>query len=184
MGGLSCIIITALIGIIVSVLVRPLFVERYLFPACALVWLFFAIICGSIKSKRKLIFVCGVLLLMGFTTFLSSFDKERKENIEFSQFYTYLKKEIAPQDMFIFLTSTDGHLEGICAYLFPGHRTLIEYNELADTDKFQGRGVWVLVQGASVIPPESNAEFRGDFGWYVYRFKLYYTEYPEAFARL
>ncbi|MDR3090050.1 MAG: glycosyltransferase family 39 protein [Desulfobulbaceae bacterium] len=209
-AGLSCISILALTGIIVSFLIRPLLADRYLFPACALVWLFFAIVCGSIKNKRIIVFVCSVLLVLGFTTFSSSIYREQKENTEFLQFYSYLKQEITPQDLFIFPPKESCHLPGMTAYLFPGHghvykgrnfglapafwemfdRTLIKYKDLADTGEFQGRGAWVIVsekdyQGKPmdfVIPPESGAEFRGDFGWGFYRFKLYYTESPGAFS--
>jgi hypothetical protein len=202
---LSCIIILAGLGIAVSLAVRPLMVDRYLFPACGLVWFFFAVVCGSIQNRRAVVFVCGVLLVLGATTFSISLYRERKENSGFTRFYSYLKAEIQPRDIFIFPPEESDHLPGISAYLFPGHaqvyevrsfglkpdfwamfdRTLVDYKDFTGSRRFQGQRAWIIVSekdflgepAGFAVPFESaysgSAEFRGDFGWNNYRFKLY-----------
>ncbi|MDR0567820.1 MAG: glycosyltransferase family 39 protein [Spirochaetaceae bacterium] len=199
-ASLSCIIILAGVGIAVSLAIRPLLVARYLFPAYGLVWLFFAIVCGSIH-KRALVFVCGVLIVLGSATFSISLYKERKENSDFTRFYQYLKTEIRPQDIFIFIPKEVPHLPAITAYLFPGHTqaheikksgfgdfsdlfrkavdtTVVEYADLS-SGEFQGRSAWIIAlekqdaSASAVVSTESGAKFLGDFGWGFYRFKLY-----------
>jgi hypothetical protein len=143
-----------------------------------------------------------VLLVLSCSTFSASIYRERKENNDFIQFHDYLKAEIQPQDIFIFHDKLN-HMPNIIAYLFPGHyqvafndpilgtqsqltfdRTVIDFTDLADNGRFQGRRAWIIAMSdgqckpAFVIPPESDAEFRGVFGWGFYRFRIYCTESP------
>jgi hypothetical protein len=193
-AGFSCIILLAGLGIAVSFAIRPVLINRYLFPACGLVWLFFAIVGGSLQN-RKAVFVTVLLLILSGSTFLTSLFQERKQNSDFTQFYHYLKDEIRPQDIFIY-SPESGHLQGISAFLFPGHTQLYKRNstvfydsfmsavdttlvDYADLSRFYGSRAWIFVSykdEETFIPPESVAEFRGDFGWFFYQFKLYYTE--------
>jgi uncharacterized membrane protein len=207
LGGLCCIIILAVVGILISLLTRPLLVERYLFPACGLVWIFFAIACAPIQNKRIVTFVYICLFSFDVMTAYSSFYTERKENSDFNQFYTYFSEHITPDDMFIFPQIKHDHLRDVIAYLFPGHIriaetaavgaayeeafnvTRITYTDVISTQQYRERGAWVIVaeqdaeKKASIETfLDTNTEYHGFFGWGGYKFKLYYTNSPAVVA--
>lgn len=200
--ALSCIIILAAIGILIALFIRPLIVDRYLFPACGLVWLFFAVECSYIRNRRIFTFICVLLITFSFLTFSATLSAERQEHKDFSQFYDYMSANIAADDMFIFPANQSGHLTGISAYLFPGHVHIGKehsgifggalYWQMVDrvsydafnTDAYKGRSTWLIIMdtdedGAPIdFTPNRETELRGEFGWGWYKFKLYYTESP------
>jgi hypothetical protein len=205
--ALSCIIILAIVGILIALFIRPLIVDRYLFPACGLVWLFFAVEGSYIKNRRVFAFICVLLIAFSFLTFSTTLASERKEHNDFSRFYEYMSKNIAPDDMFIFppkQASIASHLIGTSAYLFPGHvhiceeyggifgdtlywqmfgSTHVGYDAF-NTDTYSGRSAWIIVMDIDEdgnpmnFTPDRDTELRGDFGWGFYKFKLYYTKSP------
>ncbi|MHB9293386.1 hypothetical protein Holit_02507 [Hollandina sp. SP2] len=197
-GGLSCIILLAVIGILIALFIRPLLQARYLFPGCGLVWLFFAIEGASIKRKRVFVFLWVCLLAVGIITWSSSIYKERKEHQDFMRFYTYMSEQIQPDDIFIFPQEST-HLPNISAYLFPGHRmvwnislnnglgnefqsmfnrTLVDLDALSD--RVSDERAWLILSERDedspndfVPPSETQAQWRGLFGWGFYQFNLY-----------
>jgi hypothetical protein len=200
-GVLCGIIMLALFGISLSILIRPLFVSRYLIPACGLVWLFFAIECGSIKNYRIMVFICSMLFLFGIMSFSTSFYNEKKEHNDFNSFYNYLVERVTANDIFVFIPPEEsGHMIGNIAYLFPGHiqatsstkddsikdkvfdATFITYNEIQEQDKLKERSAWIFLtetgaensQADFYLPQNNNTiEFSGNYGWGWYKFKLY-----------
>jgi hypothetical protein len=183
-GGLACLILLAATTIFASLLIQPMLVARYLFPACGLLWLFFAVESASIKNtsvtgKRALIFICGLLLYLGLFTANLSISKEKKEHREFMQFYDFMAENIRPDDLFIFPPDKDylTGMVGITACLFPGHefvyqsphspfelfietcwaqfgRTRIDGVELSDIERFRGRQVWLIASDPNYEPLE------------------------------
>jgi hypothetical protein len=170
-GSLACLILLAAASILASLLTHPILYNRYLFPACGLLWLFFAVESASIKNtsvtgKRALIFICGLLLYLGLFTANLSISKEKKEHRAFMQFYDFMAENIRPDDVFIF-TLDQGHPSNIITCLFPGHEyvyplsddpfweairaqfgsTHIDIAELSDIDRFRGRQVWLIASG-------------------------------------
>jgi hypothetical protein len=204
--ALSCIIILAIIGILIALFIRPLIVDRYLFPACGLVWLFFAVECSYIRNKRVFAFICTLLITFSFLTFSTTLSTERQEGKDFSRFYEYMAENLAADDMFLFPENQSGHLVGITAYLFPGHvhicevyggtfgdtlfwhmfdSTHVSYNAFnTDDDRDDGRPAWILVMNTDEdgnptrFTPSRERELHGEFGWNSYAFKLYYTTSP------
>jgi uncharacterized membrane protein len=192
-GSLCSIIMFAVFGILISVLIRPLFIARYLIPACGLVWLFFAIECSTVSNKRIFAFVCTTLVSFGILSFSTSFYKERRENKDFEQFYTYLSENIHQDDIFIFPPKYKQgvHLSGITAYLFPNHSYVIDFpfiklldNTLIPYNESHERAGWILISENDnngmptdiIIPTDADTELHGIFGWGGYKFKLYYTK--------
>jgi hypothetical protein len=202
--ALSCIIILAAIGILIALFIRPLIVDRYLFPACGLVWLFFAVECSYIRNRRIFAFICVLLITFSFLNFSVILSTERQEHKDFSQFYDYMSENIAADDMFIFPANQSGHLSGISAYLFPSHVHICELDggtfgdtlywqmfnsvhvsyDAFNTDAYHGRSAWLIVMDTDEdgnpvdFTPNSDTELRGEFGWSWYKFKLYYTKSP------
>ncbi|MDR2791878.1 MAG: glycosyltransferase family 39 protein [Tannerellaceae bacterium] len=209
--GFSCLVLLFLTGIFISLLTRPLLIGRYLFPACGLLWLFFAVEGATIKNKRIFTLLCGVMFSIVVVTLSLSFHDERKENKEFTQFHSYLIKNIHSDDIFVFPPSNSNHLPGIFACLFRGHtyvyefgvghklsptcwqmfgNTNISYQALAEPP-FSNRRIWLAVKQEKtngifspnpyVIPVDAHAQWCGTFGWDFFKFDLYLSEFPAAF---
>jgi hypothetical protein len=216
LGGLSCIFILAVMGISLSLLIRPLFYNRYLFPACGLVWLFFAIEGAMIKSKRLFVILCGVLVSVGIATSCITFVKEKKDGREIARFQAYVTERMGEDDIFLVSPGADSNndgMAGMTAFLFKGHAYNYEaedffkdfiplygrmfgspcfsYRSLSDEKMFGGRRAWILVSELNgkglpntyQIPEEAQAQWCGSFGWKFYKFDLYVSENPAAFAR-
>jgi hypothetical protein len=203
--ALSCIILLAAVGILIALLVRPLLVARYLFPACGLVWLFFAVQCSYIRNQRILAFICVLLTTFSFLTFSTTLATERQEHKDFSRFYNYMSENLKAGDMFLFPANQSGHLSGISAYLFPGHVHICElyggifgdtlywqmFNSVHvsydtfNADAYKGRSAWLIVMdtdedGLNDFVPPPDAQWRGLFGWGFYTFNLYRIGSPGA----
>jgi len=210
-AALCCFFALAAAGIIVSLTVRPLFVDRYLFPSFGLVWLFFAVVCASIPSRRALVFVYTALFIFGFATGTGSLATERQEHRDFMAFYDFFSGKIKADDIVVFPSgSTSGHLPGITAYLFPGHLQIyesgssVEAAEVYDRIKLPrsalsrdeitaDRAAWVITaekekDGTTASPffvmRDDTLTLCGTFGWDFYKFNLYYTETPAALPRI
>jgi hypothetical protein len=194
-GGFACLILLAAAAILASLLTHPVLVAHYLFPACGLLWLFFAVESASIKNisvtgKRAFIFMCGLLLYLGLCNANYSISNEKKEDREFMRFYDFMAENIRPDDAFIF-TPDQGQVTGVIACLFPGHEylwplsdslsetcweqfgsKLIDSAELSDIDRFQGRGVWLIASAHQDNNferlEEARAQWQGVFGWGIY----------------
>jgi len=119
-GGLCCAVLLVLSGIIVSIAIRPLFVARYLVPVLGLVWLFFAIECGTISQKRIYIFLLIVLVPLGLISFWGSAHREIEEHRASSIFYAYVTEHKHQDDVFVFVHATGSrHLPFTMNQLFP-----------------------------------------------------------------
>jgi len=119
-GGLCCAVLLILSGIIVSIAIRPLFVARYLVPVLGLVWLFFAVECGTISQKRIYIFLLIVLAPLGLISFWGSAHREIEEHRASSIFYAYVTEHKHQDDVFVFVHATGSrHLPFTMNQLFP-----------------------------------------------------------------
>jgi hypothetical protein len=202
-ANLFTIIIFFYIVSIICIMIRPLFVAHYLFPACGLIWIFFAIECGSIKNCKIFVSICTCLVGLILITNSLLIYTEHKENNDFLFFHKYLSEKIMPDDIFIY-TSKDDELCNIFSYLFPRHIHVIEqhssgglgeayrnlfkrekipYTSLTDPD-IKGRSAWIFESKTSYnnIPifdlSEINGELCGSFGWERYKFELYHAKIP------
>ena len=206
-GGLCCAVLLVLIGIFISIIIRPLFVARYLVPMCGLVYLFFAVECSVIDKRRITVFIYVVLISIGIMSFSLSARKEIKENRDFNIFYLYFTGKIQQDDTFIFYPPSDTgslHIVGIIGYLFPDNiytvynvsispNTLFSklwgdtYTEYED-NIFHDRRTWIFVmeeeksntRNSNYIQQEIKGELSGSFGWDSYRFRLYRRNLPDT----
>jgi hypothetical protein len=158
--GLCGIVMLALLGIIISVLTRPLLVDRYLYPALGLVFLFFSVECGAIPDNRIVISVISALCIFSFSAFYSQFKTERNENRDFERFYSYISENINDNDLFVFPKNQTAHtaeqLMGICAYLFPGHTHIYEYQASTDVKLFGENLYWRMFNSYGVAYEAAN----------------------------
>lgn len=215
MSGVLCAVILVLVGLGLSLLIRPLFYNRYLLPVCGLIWMFFGIEGGMIKRKWVYRVLCGVLVCIGIVTSSITYAKEKKDGEEFARFHTYVTERLGAGDIFLTSPGDKGNLEtmsGMTAYLFKGHAYTYElegmfknlipqygrmlgspsfsYRSLSG-EEFAGRRAWIIVSerlGSGApngyqLPAAAEAEWCGKFGWLFYKFDLYVSENPSAFAQ-
>jgi uncharacterized membrane protein len=195
--SLCCTIALAVFGIAVSITIRPIFVSRYLIPACGLVWLFFAYECGKIKYNRFTTLVSVLFFCFNIIAFINTVSVEYQEDKDFDNFYTYISSRIEQDDIIVLMPPDKSvHMIGIMAYLFPGHiqvitdknkavaendffeRTVISYQE---SGEMHNHRKWLLITEGAMNAEENNflsslnldEAFCGMYGWGSYKFKLY-----------
>ena len=202
-GGLCCAVCLVLTGIIISIAIRPLFTSRYLVPMYGLVWLFFAIECSVIEKRRITVFIYVVLVSIGIMSFSLSAHKEKKENMDFNDFYTYFTGQIQQEDAFVFISPRDLHIVGMMKYLFPDNIYTIIFGSMGselfyelwgstyteyEDNIFYDRTTWIFVmeeerrntRNSNYIQQEIKGELSGSFGWDFYRFTLYRRRLPDT----
>jgi hypothetical protein len=191
--GVSALVILLIGGIFVSYLIRPLMLDRYLFPLCGCVWIFIAVEGASIRSKWVTGVFAGLLCYLSIMTFEGFLHRERQEGKEFNRFRTYFSEKVQPDDLFIY-PEWGGHVS-VITYLFPEHTavikpytgffgdsfffemlhsTRIDPDSISDSLQNAHRSAWVFVPADSAPLPEM--EFCGIYGWgWVDRFALYFS---------
>lgn len=205
-GGLNCLILLLVAGLVVSFLTRPLLLDRYLFPACGMVWLFLAVECASISNKRIVGFIAGLLLLLDLVTFVGILKEERQEGKEFDRFYTYFSEAIHSDDLFIYPNSTNNSVETL-SFLFPGHThittpyrrphffelhsTWADPAALSDSLQFINRTTWLFVpkeyhkNQSAGFASTPEITFQGIYGWgRSSLFAVYRAESATAFISI
>ena len=170
--SLCCMIALVVFGIAISMTIRPLFVSRYLVPACGLVWLFFAYECGKIKYNHFTALVLVLLFCFNIIAFINTVSVEYQEDKDFDKFYTYVSSRIEQDDIIVFMPPDESvNMIGIMAYLFPGHiqaitdkinavaendifeRTVISYQE---SKRMRNHRKWLLITEGTMNAEENN----------------------------
>lgn len=103
--GLLVLCFTVLFGIVVSFLMRPIFVDRYIIPSLGCFWLCFAICLGCLdKTKMNRMIQGGiilVLLVVGFLNYKSFTTQELTEMKAANRVKDILVEEDAEEDIII-----------------------------------------------------------------------------------
>lgn len=115
--GLLSVLAFITFGTVLSFTIRPLFISRYMTPACGIVWLFFA---AQLSTKPAKVYVSIVLLFLGLHSFWE-LQKVPNEN-GYVHFNHIAQKSIKQNDVIIVAApEVSGGLIGVIAYLFPEH---------------------------------------------------------------
>lgn len=154
-------------GIIISNLIRPMFIERYMFPVSGLFLLALAYGISQLKSKTAAKVTCGVLLIVSLpligTIATERFNGPMKEVTQ------HVNKSIKPDHVFI---HTDEHTFGVFSYYYPDHKHFLYlkpgfkgYSGYAafapngvtgsDIDKFikDSKNIWLVSREGFGAPP-------------------------------
>lgn len=103
--GLGTPIFLTLVGIIVSVIIRPFFVARYMIPALGVFWLLIASMISNSKFKKSIVIS---IFLINVVTYSYWFNLERMRDQQYKQFSNYLVSTsdeylVANQDLYVLL---------------------------------------------------------------------------------
>lgn len=125
-GGLAAIMGTAVTGSLVSILVRPMYITRYIFPMAVIAWLM-AGVCISLLKERTLItsILIIVVLAVNLPIYAVRITQERAEHKIFEDTHTKTADIIGEGDIIFSEIShlalkVDGVYEGINTYYYPG----------------------------------------------------------------
>jgi uncharacterized membrane protein len=133
--GLYCIVGLVLFGVVLSIVVRPLLISRYLVPACGLVWVFFAGGILSFRSNRTFLVIAIALLIVSAT--LNYVIAPRQVGGDYSSFRRYLTERIGERDIVVIAPpERAGHLAAVVAYLFPGRTMAITESDAPRGENF------------------------------------------------
>ncbi len=135
--GICIAVSTILVGIILSLLLRPVYLSRYIVPAYLCLWLSLIFISRHLDRRVQILFACMVgfgFLLSSFTN-LSSLATHIKDDKVLSAFLNYVDESalfvVNPYDE----ESFDGHIADVLSYLTPC--TVIEMSGTIEQDTWQ-----------------------------------------------
>lgn len=93
------------IGEGISLLIRPAFMTRYLYPVCSVIWLVFSVGLSEMKFKKPLfILIMAVTLIICLPEYKQTYQEDQSLNIRNDQTVTYTDHAISKNDQIL----TDG----------------------------------------------------------------------------
>ncbi|MCR4923120.1 MAG: glycosyltransferase family 39 protein [Lachnospiraceae bacterium] len=164
-----------LFGTLVSkIMTANIFVDRYLFFAMGLLWLFMAIRTKELK-KGFVYLVLIMELIIGAISYRNAYARENEGDA--LELINYLNENVSEGD--ILYTVEDA--EGLALSLPFYDDRLTNYEELSEVEeKRKGHKVWVAVlEGFELdehIPNKEKLKYIDEFSFDRYRFKLYLME--------
>lgn len=161
-------------GLVISEMIRPMFVERYILVVSGLFLLAFAYGISTFKSKASVYLTCIVLLVVSLP--LTGLIVSKNFNGPMKEVMEYVNGSIESDDIFL---HTDEHTFGMFSYYYPDHKHYLylkpgfsgystykafDHNGRAgaDADQFlkESDNIWLVTRegGMAPYPP---------FEWYM-----------------
>ena len=139
---------TILFGVIVSIILRPVFSPRYIVPVLGCFWLTFSILFAKSYSKKiVLVPLMIIFLIAGTVTMISVVDDEKQNEIVDNQYRDMLSKITNENDTIIYI---DFHIH----YIYGEQYLLEDYENYKDPiysmkkveeSLYKNKRVWLLV---------------------------------------
>lgn len=134
-AGILSVLGTILFGIVISVVVRPFYVPRYIYPVSVIAWTVLGISLSRLKARK---IYTGLILLIMLVTFVPSYfityTKEKSRNAVLQETLAVTAHEISPVD--IILTNSGDIEWNVAKYYYPNTVTrLVDLTELNDLDQ-------------------------------------------------
>jgi hypothetical protein len=176
---ISCPALLLVFMFTVSFFIKPIIIDRYLYPSHGLLYLFFAITVSSIP-KRLSNMGCFLLLWISILSMGTKFNDEYMQNEEHEKFMAFWNSNINVEDTIIYDENISGHIPNVINYLFPQNKNIIRsYDQLSSMEE-KSKNVWIIADRENNIVLDEYtkliAELREDF----YYFNIYYTDNIEA----
>jgi hypothetical protein len=123
---LTCFALLFGISLLISVIIRPMLIYRFLVPVAPLIWIFFAIETDTLRSLKLIkciVYSLSVLCVVSCTTRLI---RERNEGNKFRSFQTYIRENVGDKDIFLYSKNmktgqADMEISGILSSMFNRH---------------------------------------------------------------
>lgn len=117
---------TVLIGLIASLLIRPVFVSRYMGPSMGCMWLAFSIIIGMYLKKIAYLLYLAVFFLCGIMNLKYTLSSETQLHQAYSSFLSDIEAEVSPDSLII---QTYAHTNLCMAVYFPELNNIVYQHE-------------------------------------------------------
>ena len=159
-AGFASVFGTILTGIIVSRLIRPLFITRYLYPASILAWLLLSYFVSRLKGRWQAVTGFVVFIVLILSSFTESFNLVKKEYAEIDVVESTLAASsgVGPQDMI--LTDCMALDWSLSDYYYPGtEHILIEDGDLPKPD--EDKTCWLMINPDSLPLYEDSLTAQG-----------------------
>ena len=106
LSGTFVLILTAFIGIIVSILFKPVFIARYVVPSLGVFWLTFAFLISRFWNYKKLFaIILVVILLISTMSTVTFINFEIEVHNDYVVLNSFLKQDIIKNDNFVMDTN-------------------------------------------------------------------------------
>lgn len=144
--------------LILSNIIRPLFVNRYMYVVISLLWLYVAIVFGSTLSERTEKKIC-IGLIICFIIFSFPTIIEREYNTGTDKAVEYLNKEMSEGD--ILINNIEECMNWSLNYYFPEHEAYLDrdINEFYKNESFDFSSLnttaWYLCNGTLEISEDT-----------------------------
>lgn len=143
-------VFTVIIGIVVSILVRPIFIIRYVTPAIPLLIFFLAFAVGRMENRVMISVILTIVIIGGGSTFAKSFieEYESKESIcvKLVDSYSFVDSYFAYYDF-------AGHISHVLSYYEPSI-TIYTFADLESSEN-----LYPNIADASFFCAENNRNF-------------------------
>lgn len=140
--GLIIFISVPIIGLIVSNIFRPIFIERYMLPCFGILWLSISILLSKVNKKIIFIAILATFLILGCYTTIKSIENEEYVLISLNNEYNTLNNIIEPNSTII-IDDYMGYVN-FDTFLLPNNHYIILTNETYHNNS-------VIIQGNIII---------------------------------
>ena len=147
--GIFSLLATIVTGIVVSKLVRPVFITRYIYPISVTIWLIFAMAISNFKKSKMYVPIVLVIILISTIPNYLNFFSETKEYNELQQM-TLEKTQNINRDNTIVYTNIKQMEFTIMEYYYPKAKTIMFDYDLSKLS--QENNYWFVI--SQKIPNE------------------------------
>lgn len=182
LAGLCSILGTIAFGIAISVLVRPFYLERYIYPVSAVAWLLLGMTVSRLKGRRLYTLLLTVYLLFTCLPIYKAYYTSEKQLNERMQETLVEMQEITPEDVILtnstFISGDSGYDEplntsgyngvgAVAQYYFPGVDTeLVTLSEDTHIPKLDPDTTYWLIATWDQTLDEAFVQLKDQgFGW-------------------
>lgn len=166
--------LTAITGVVLSLLIRPIYRDQYVFPAIGLFCLFLAIELSHYMEKKWIFYpVCLFLLFMGAVQYLETYRQEYKATLT-DQTVEFWNENVGENDLIVY----NLEIMRFCyTYYFPEDKLF--YVRDVDLDQ-DFDAIWFIDTAYEwefvpdqILPYDLQIEYQGHFGIEHNEFDLY-----------
>lgn len=137
---LGIFIMTFVSGIVISKLVRPIFIVRYLIPSTGLLWLFFAVSLSEV-NKKILLSICTFILVFGIFNFKEVYLRELNYKNQIENTKLFFENNISEDDLLISNLDYFNWWEHIQLSYYLNNDVL---SDIKDIEKYKNKTIWIL----------------------------------------
>lgn len=139
-SGVVAICGTVAVGLVLSYMVRPIFVLRYLFPVSAMLYLIFGVCISKMKlSKLWSVLLIVIILWNNVPTYIQTYNSDHNLGQETAKFLDAVKPE---RDVEL-ITNNDQLGWTLLGYYYPENVSKCDENALTNLDK-DDKDIWLI----------------------------------------